>query len=265
MNRTVYDQRMRLPRDVPWWLLPNVYALDAPIVAAIWQRFLAMQFHVNVPVSATLALAAVVWALYLADRWLDARRGSRATDRHRIAARSPATFLVALVSACGLATLAISRLPSGYQEAGLTVGLAVLGYLAIVHRFSGESGLFPGVKELLVAMGFAAGVAIPLGVDGSSPQTWWPSVAAFGAVCFLNCRLIEHWEANSRSVPWFEGMVGLILLAGSLALPGVVGLAVASATTGLLVVHLACRNKPRAARVLADVVLLTPLVLWGWL
>ncbi len=80
-----------MPADPPppWWALPNAAALDAPVVAVVWQRFLADRFGVSVPWAATAALAAAVWAVYLGDRWLDARRGARHTDRHLVAARYP--------------------------------------------------------------------------------------------------------------------------------------------------------------------------------
>jgi hypothetical protein len=101
------------PAPVPWWLVPNVLALDAPAVAVAWQRFLGRQAGVAVPWAATAALAAAVWAVYLADRRLDARRGRLDADRHRAAARWPRAVAGAVGVAAGLALLAATRLPAG--------------------------------------------------------------------------------------------------------------------------------------------------------
>ncbi|HEX4609643.1 MAG TPA: hypothetical protein VH092_15700 [Urbifossiella sp.] len=250
------------PPPAPWWLLPNQVALDAPLVAAVWQRFLAGRFGVAVPWAATAALAATVWGIYLADRWLDARRGDTAADRHRAAARHPRAFVGGIVLAGCVAMAAAVALPAGYLQCGAAVGLAVAGYLAVVHGLAGGLRSLPGAKELLVGIGFAAGVAVPLGADGPAVPVWLPAVIAFGAVCWLNCRLIDRWE-NGPSVPRADGVLGAAALAAAAGLPPVVGGAVAGSVLGLLAVHLVCRHRPRAARALADAVLLTPLVVWG--
>ncbi len=253
-----------LSEPTPWWLVPNVLALDAPLVAVAWQRFLAARFGVTVPWAATVALAAAVWGVYLADRLLDARRGALDAERHRLAARYPLAFAVGFLLAGGVAVVAAARLPVWYSWTGLDVGLGVVAYLALVHVAAGSVRRVPGAKELLVGIGFAAGVAIPLGHGGEHFQDWLPSVVAFGGLCWLNCRLIDHWEAPAPAHPaWSDGVLGGALVVGSVALPLAVGLAVAGAVLGLLAVHVGFRHRPRAARVLADAVLLTPLAVWA--
>jgi hypothetical protein len=254
------------PAGLPWWLVPNVLALDAPLVAVVWQRFLAARAGVVVPWAATAALGAVVWAVYLADRWLDARRGAIDADRHRAAARRPVAFAVAAAAAGCLATAAAALLPTSYLWAGAAVSAGVVAYLALAHAVAGGLRSLPGAKEFLVAVGFAAGVAIPLGVSDQPPASWLPGAAAFAGVCWLNCRLIDRWESagpGGGSLRWGDGLLGGLLLAGSPGLPAAVGLAVAGSTAGLLGVHLACRRHPRAARALADAVLLVPLAVGG--
>jgi len=245
----------------PWWLLPNRAALDAPVVAAVWQRFLAGRFGVAVPWAATAALAATVWSVYLADRWLDARRGECETDRHRAAARRPRLFAAGAVLAACLAAAAAAWLPAGYVRCGAAVGLGVAGYLALVHLAPGRVGRLPGAKEFLVGLGFAAGVVVPLLAAGRPAGGWLPSAVAFGAVCWLNCRLIDRWE-SAGGLAAADGLLGVVVVAGSAGLPAAVGRAVGAAALGLLVVHLVCRRAPRPARVLADAVLLTPLAGW---
>ncbi len=249
-------------RRVPWWLVPNVLALDAPLVAAAWQRFLAARFAGALPVAATVTLAAAVWCVYLADRRLDARRGALDAERHRAAGRHPRAFAAAATCAAALALAAAARLPAAYWWHGLAVGLGVAGYLAAAHA-AGGSALAGGAKELLVGVGFAAGVAVPLSVEGGPAAAWLPSVAAFAGLCWLNCRLIDRWESPGDRPPWADGTLGVGLLLAAAALPDAVGLAVAASVVGLLAVHVTCRRRPRVARVLADAVLLTPLLGWA--
>lgn len=251
------------PAPVPWWLVPNVLALDAPLVAVVWQRFLTGRFGIAVPVAASVALAAVVWAVYLADRTLDARRGALDADRHQLAARRPHAFLVAFAVAIGTATVAALRLPSAYSRAGLVVGGGVVGYLVLVHLAGGRKRL-SGAKELLVGIGFAAGVGIPLAVGDPPVADWLPAVVAFAGLCWLNCRLIDHWESPGPPQSLrLDLALGVGLVAGSFALPSAVGLAVILAVGGLLLVHVCCRHRPRMARVLVDLALLTPLFTWA--
>jgi hypothetical protein len=246
----------------PWWLLPNLAALDAPLVAAVWQRFLAGRFGVSVPWAATAALAATVWAVYLADRWLDARRGDRRADRHRAAAARPRLFAGGAAVAVGLAAAAAAGLPPAYVRCGAAVGAGVGGYLAAAHLAAGGLRRAAGAKEFLVGAGFAAGVAVPLMAAGPPAPCWLPAVAGFGAACWLNCRLIEAWEAAGPASP-ADAAVGAAAVAGAAGGPPAVGAAVAGAVAGLLAVHLAFRRSPRAARVLADAALLTPLAAWA--
>ncbi|MBN9518105.1 hypothetical protein J0H58_06250 [bacterium] len=243
---------------IPWWLVPNVLALDAPVVAAVWQRFLVAKAGVPVPWAATAALAAAVWAIYLADRLLDARRGRLDAARHRTAARWPGTFAGAALVAALFAAGAAAQLPADYVEYGFAVALGVTAYLALVHA---GPRLTPGGKEFLVGVGFAAGVAAPLAVGSVALAGWLPGVVAFGGVCWLNCRLIDRWEAGvNPGRP--DVLLGAALLTAAVALPPGVGPALGAAVVGLLLVHLIFRRHPQAARALADAVLLTPLLWW---
>jgi hypothetical protein len=259
---------MHLSRRVstPWWLLPNLFALDAPIVAVVWQRFLASRLGVTVPLAATIALAATVWCIYLTDRLLDAKRGQLEADRHRIAAHWPRAFAGMAVLAGCFALGSATQLPSGYSQHGLVIGLGVSAYLIFVHGVACGFQSLPGAKELLVAVGFAAGVAIPLSTADQPLWNWLPVVVAFGCLCWLNCRCIDRWESlrfeASRRL-WLDGLVSGLVLAACWGLPVSLSVAVASAMLGLVLVQLTCPKHLRIARVLADVVLLTPLLCWG--
>ena len=242
--------------------MPNFLALDAPAVAAVWQRFLGARFGTPVPWCATVALTAVVWCVYLADRRLDASRGDLDADRHRIAVRFPHAFIGLAIASFLIAAAAVSHLPASYLAVGSWVGAGVAAYLAAVHLAPGATAR--GAKELLVGAGFAAGVTVPLAAAGPPACVWAPSAVVFGCLCWLNCRLIERWEGR-RAWPG-DAALGAAVVTSAAALPPAIGLAAAGAGAGLLAVHLTCRRRPRAARALADAVLLTPLLLpgFGW-
>jgi hypothetical protein len=247
----------------PWWIWPNLLSLDAPLVAIVWQRFLGHTFGVAIPCAATAALAAVVWAIYLADRLLDGRRGF-VSDRHLFAAAHPRAFATGAVLAAVTAFMFAVFLPMPYWRAGGVVALGVLAYLVIVHT---GCILFrvSGTKELLVAIGFAAGVGLPLAAVNLPWVVWLPTATAFLGLCLLNCRLIDRWEAPIQSSqPWPESLLGITILAFAPMLPTEAAIAIITAMCGLFAVHLVWASRPRAARVLADAVLLTPIVFAGW-
>ena len=240
-------------------MFPNAAALDAPVVAVVWQRFLADRFGVSVSCAASAALAAVVWAVYLGDRWLDARRGARTTDRHVAAARYPGVVAAGAALATGLAVVAAITLPTSYLWCGAWVAFGVALYLALIHAAAGGLRRAPGAKEFLVGIGFAAGVAVPLMADGPPAGVWLPAVAALAGLCWLNCRLIDRWESATPGPAWQEALLAAAVVGGSVGLPTAIGLAIAGAVAALVVVHLIWGRSPRPARVLADVALLTPL------
>lgn len=247
---------------IPAWLLPHVLALDAPLVAAVWQRFLGIAFGVTVPVVATASLFAVVWCIYLLDRLWDAGRPSHPnTDRHRFAARHPRILLALAVVTFAVGATSAAWLPIRYVVIGLGVAAAVGGYLLAIHWLKSRVGS-RGWKELLVGVVFAAGVAVPLAAESASFD-WLPGVASFGMACWWNCRLIDRWEegrTTGRSIGRAIGL-GAAVLAVFTPLP--VRVALLSALVLLLFVDaLAPRIGLRVARVLADVVLLTPLAVW---
>jgi hypothetical protein len=252
----------------PWWLWPNLLSLDAPAVAVTWQVFLASVAGVAVPLAASAVLALVVWAAYLIDRALDARRGANASERHRVAGRNPRLWGVgaggALVAA---AVLAVVALPVASLYAGAAVAAATAGYFAAVHLFRASNLLDRGVKELSVGVVFAAGVAIPLLADAEPVPEWLPGAVAFAALCWLNCTLISVWEADAEHGPpqWLALAAGLAAFVAALDSPAPVLVAVLVSLAALTLLHaIHSRISVRAARVLADVVLLSPILVAVW-
>jgi hypothetical protein len=243
----------------PWWLWPNLLALDAPAVAVAWQLFLAAKAAVAVPPAAAIVLALVVWGVYLTDRAIDAATGATNSDRHRFASRHPiaqAAFGCAVLFAAG--ALALFTLPHDYLEVGAAVAAGTAAYLVAVHV--GRRVLGPGMKELSVGVVFAAGAAVPLAADGGPLSDWLPGVIAFAGLCWLNCALIARWEEPATAPPrWALAVSGSLTLA-ALAAPWDVAVAVALSAAGLAALHAGRAVVPvRAKRVLADIALLSPL------
>lgn len=248
----------------PFWLLPNLVSLDAPAVALVWQRHLGAAFGVPVPLAASVGLAAIVWAVYLGDRVLDARAvPPPATDRHRFAARCarPFAVLAFLSAALGLGTAFV--LPPRYFLAGVGVAIAVGGYLLVVHAATTVLNT-RGWKELLVGGVFAAGVAVPLMAEAASPD-WCPAVAAFGLCCCWNCRLIDRWEQRRATGRTAGRLIGLAAALLAVTAPPAVFVPLLAALLLLLLVDAVVPAVgTRAARLLADAALLTPLPVWAF-
>lgn len=251
------------------WMLPNVVALDAPLVALTWQWFLAQQFCVPVSWQSATVLASATWAVYLFDRRADAGGSGDAaaayTARHTFAARHQRWFgwlaAAAAVVAFGLAPWT----PAPLLWPGLALGAAVLGYLHAVHRRRAASLRTAGAKETLVAVCFAAGTSLLLlGVQHERAVAAAASAVLFGNACWCNCRLIDVWEGGPR-LRWWE--LGISLAIGSVcsawAPAAVVG--VAWTMVALFVaVHFGVSQRNRElARCLVDVAMIVPVVVWA--
>jgi hypothetical protein len=251
----------------PWWLWPNLLSLDAPAVAVTWQVFLASVAGVAVPVAASLVLGLVVWAVYLADRGLDAHRGANESDRHRVAGQNRRMWLAFAVAAIlSASAIALTILPHVYWNAGMVVAGTVVGYFATVHLLRAKNLLDRGLKEATVGVVFAAGVSIPLIAVAEPYARWLAGAVAFAALCWLNCALISLWEdgRDERPPGWVPALAGIVAVLAALDSPHLVAVPVCVSTAALGVLHAVhTRVSLRAVRVLADVVLLSPLlVMW---
>lgn len=248
---------------VRWWLWPNVLALDAPAVAVIWQRFLGDAFGVDVPLAASVVLAFVVWGIYLVDRRLDGVQAATNQPRHHFA-KQHATLVSVLAAFAFLTAAALAvTLPLAYLAAGAIIALLVVGYLALVHLVKAP---LDGGKELLVGVLFAAGVSIPLIASDAAPQSWLPAVVGFGLLCWLNCRLIERWEAAADHHAIREVLLNVsVVICALLCRPWVEAALLVSALSLYMLELLRSRIISRCAPALADATLLTPLVGWWFL
>ncbi len=185
--------------SAPFWLWPNLLSLDAPLVAVLWQGFLAYRFSIPLRPAGRLALGLTVWAIYLLDRLLDARKPSPLSEpaRHRFYRRHSRfmTALLAIVIAVD-AGIAIRWLRPAVLDNGLIPLAGVLAYLAIFHT-SGWAIKFP--KEVAAAMLFTAGTFLTAWTALPRPALTWPAIAFF-LLCLANIVAIEAWESR-ESIP----------------------------------------------------------------
>jgi hypothetical protein len=247
----------------PIWLWFNVLSLDAPLIALVWQDFLARCYPTTLLPQGRAVLGLTVWAIYLADRLLDVRHPASPLEslRHRFYRRNRVfgQTLFALVVAADLAMMRLLIRPSLFT-AGLLLAGAVALYL----------GAFPltgwgttAWKKPLAALLFTAGTFVIAWTGTGHPvqELAWPALA-FCALCLGNLLMIERWSQGSTSSSprvWIWLMALLIPMVASHHSNWFEAIVFSAA--GLCALAWWGRRMPWDARcVLADAVLLTPLL-----
>ncbi len=194
----------------PLWLWPNLLSLDAPLVAVLWQGFLARRFSLPLQPAGRLVLGLTVWAIYILDRLLDARKAASTLEpaRHRYYRRH-AMLMMALgaVVVSSDAAIVILWLRPEVLRDGLIPLAGVLSYLSIFHipgfhipglHIPGKSVKFP--KEIAAASLFTAGTFLTAWAGLRRPGLAWPAMAFF-MLCLANIVAIEAWEWRAPNPP----------------------------------------------------------------
>lgn len=245
------------------WLWPNLLSLDAPIVALLWQILFVRCFHGSLGMLPAALLAVAVWLIYVADRTLDAWRGSIERPRHEFYRRHWRAVLPVWIAVLGSgAWLAWSRLPAPLFVEGAAVASGTGLYLAAVHLTPGLMRR-EGSKESAVAVLFGLGASLAAwpGVQTSSDVL---AILLFSGLCWMNCTAIDDWERGRELRPSIIAAAALVALIAAGLLRDHRPILGAAETTGALGLVLLDRLRPRyspeALRVLADVVLLTPIL-----
>jgi hypothetical protein len=246
----------------PAWMWFNILGLDAPLIALVWQDFLARCYTTMLLPQGRAVLALTVWAIYLADRILDVRHPAEPLEpprhrfyrRHRIFAQ---TLLAIVVSADLFMVRLLVRPRLVYS--GLLVGGAVMLYLGAFPL----KGSATRSKKPLAALLFTVGTFLIAGTNIGHPvrDLAWPA-AAFCALCLGNLLMIERWTqgrtfGGSRVCIWLLGLlIPVVISCKSNWFEAIVFSAV-----GLCALAWWGRRMPGDARcALADAVLLTPLL-----
>ncbi|HXJ40728.1 MAG TPA: hypothetical protein VNH18_15715, partial [Bryobacteraceae bacterium] len=142
----------------PLWLWINLLSLDAPLVAVVWQDFLARCYGAPLLPQVRWALGLTVWAIYIADRLLDVRTPASGHEPplsrfYRTNLWLAAAALALILSADLLIT--VEWLRPAIRVTGFFVLVATLTYLA---TFTSSTARSPVWKSASAALLFAAGV-----------------------------------------------------------------------------------------------------------
>jgi hypothetical protein len=132
----------------PVWLWLSLLSFDAPLVALVWQDFLARCYPVPLRPPTRVALVLTVWAIYLADRLLDIRHAPAGTDtvRHNFY-RSHRPLAQAALGCILLTDLVVALgwvLPKITSSADPNRGV-LGGWVAVDLLFSASGGFVPAV------------------------------------------------------------------------------------------------------------------------
>ncbi len=212
-----------------------------------------------------------VWVLYAADRLLDARGTVGLEERHLFHRRHRVGFRWGIALGCFALAALLPRMSVAAVRLDVVLGALLVGWFVVIH-----SGERPLPKEFVVGIFFAAAVFVP--TVARRPELRLELVlpaVLFGALCCLNCLFIFAWEHEGvgearghrctvMAARWVVGLgVGLSL--GCFFAGGMVARAVGVGAGLLVAVHrVRGRVERTTLRALADLVLLTPLVVGWW-
>jgi hypothetical protein len=243
----------------PIWLWFNLLSLDAPLIALVWQDFLARCYPTVLQLTGRGVLGLTVWAIYLADRLLDVRYPAAASEsiRHQFyrTHRAFAQALFAIVVCVDLVATLLWLRPAVF-DSGLLLSAGVVAYLAAFPLTRWGASAW---KKPIAAVLFTAGTFLIAWTGAGHPvrQLGWPA-AAFCALCLGNLLMIEHWMANIP-LAWVWLLLLCICLVGARGSSWFTAIIFSAA--GLCALAQWGRGISGDARcVLADALLLTPLL-----
>jgi hypothetical protein len=268
----------------PFWLLPNLLSLDAPLVAVVWLYLFAKTWGVNYhPGHGYGVLALVVWVMYVVDRLLDAAlRGQspRCQARHRFHLKHRSKFLlVAALAAVTALVLVLWKIPMAIFSYVIVEGFLVAGFFAMAVFAAPETEEIPYAKNILAGAAFAFGTAMVAHVylydQGIRDLLLSREFIAFAVLCMLNISAIDLWEHANRNPDPEVKAADELALTLPLTLLGGASLIFAlkaeehssrpffyAILTGAALLHILNRTRARfsleSLRVLADVALVAP-------
>ena len=268
----------------PWWLWPNLLSLDAPVVALVWQAAFARILAVELGWTQRGLLAVCVWLAYCGDRLLDARRlpaGPVDSARHAFARDHARPLAAAWCVGLALAVVMALQMSAREMLAGTGLLAAVAGYFVLHHArmFRAEAGQW---KEPMAGAVFAGGTLFFVALNGQLTAPFILVAMAWAGLCVMNCLTIAGWDRQQdaameqpsmarrwmgmeRALSWMAlGLAALALGVAALEARWLV-LSLAVTASALALLELARRPElfsAKARRVGADVILLTPLLVF---
>jgi hypothetical protein len=270
------------------WAWLHLLSLDAVLVGILWQLLFERALHVGLAPVVNLITALVIWLIYVADRILDSYQPAEDAGeavRHRFYRAHRVAFLP-VFSGVLVMTGWIAWADLGFKtwRDGLLLGAMVGGYFAVVH-VGGSRGRKWFPKEIAVAILFGIGTFLPVSVRVEQlPSRFFLPFLLFLLVLWMNTLIIEYSEwvtlrrrdidrphestiLVGRHLAAFGAGVGVLAL-GAMAsrwfpLTRPILLAEGLSALGLGMLGWQWRRiSSYAVRVTADVLLLTPLLLF---
>jgi hypothetical protein len=273
----------------PFWLLPNLLSLDAPLVAMAWLYVFAKTWRLGYhPWEAYASLGLAVWIIYAADRLLDASLATLPVDqlesRHRFHVEHRRFFRISLVVAFAVAlTLVVTKMPMAIYKYLLMGGVLVGGFFGLSMLSSQEPREVPYSKNIMAGVTFAFGTAMTAHIYRSEfgiyDMLTSREFLCFSVLCILNISAIDLWEHAARSPDLEIKASDELSLTLPLTVLGAAALGYAvmdqeqasrpffyAILTGAGLLYVLNRQRGRfrmdTLRVLADVVLLIPVLVF---
>ncbi len=271
-----------------WWQWPTILSLDAPAVSLLWQALLARVAAVPLRWPQVSVLGASVWLAYAADRWIEGRRldwrDVRTQRLHFYQRRRRPVAMIWLVIFAADVGVAFTQLSWRELASGALLLALVLVYL-LSHQLVHRHLRWRVPKELCVAALLTGGVWLFL-MPTRQASDLTTAMVLFALLCFTNCALISRWERdvdlahgqrslaldaseNAWVIRQFPLMIAVLAVAVSAANDPPLRVAGACALASAMLLAVVDQFEPRmgwrAARVLADVVLMTPAIALLWI
>ena len=172
------------------WQWPNLLAVDAALIALVWQAAFATALELQISVAAQLVLGLSVWLTYMADRLFDiAKRPLQQlrSTRHQFAKQHRSALWCfwwgALISNIAIAFTGLTTIQ---LKTGAMLLVLCLVYTVLNQTLSRR--FFP--KEICVALIYTGGVIVFLLPNA----TLWIPACALALLCLINCLMIGAKE-----------------------------------------------------------------------
>jgi hypothetical protein len=188
--------------SIPWSQWLNVLGLDAPLVILGWTVLFSSGYGAPALHGSCASIFLGIWAGYIMDRWLDARRipvESIVTYRHRFAYQHSKKIFVAGIIISGASAILgwISFSREVFWMAVLLLAVASLYFLKLASSpKTRELRKRTPVKEISVSVILAGAAIVPLGWRPllQAPFSTALCGAALALLYFQNCALVASWD-----------------------------------------------------------------------
>lgn len=188
----------------------KIYSIDVALGAVVCTWFLAAVIQINLSWYIYFALGLSVWSIYTADHLLDGLKlkGRGGPERYlqHLKNFKPIVFLV-VIAVCGTVAIAIIYIQKELLEYGfLLAGITFIYFLLRLFL----KVLFSGLKELLAAFIYTAGVALPSYYFMEDFSFFYMLVVLqLFCIVFANLLICSIWDENWDRANAYDSMVVL--------------------------------------------------------